>query len=106
MYFLIEPYNAYTSKPRKRHPLEIAEEEALFYRIVQEQQRQEQLRESLKQQQTQEDAISKPLTQQITQEMAIEHGAGAGGRSSHIPGRVFSAIEETFGSIPYPFSEV
>ncbi len=41
MLFLIEPYNAYQKPPKKRHPTEIAEEEALFYYIM-EQQRLEQ----------------------------------------------------------------
>ena len=35
--YQFEPYNAYQRKPRKKHWMEIAEEEALFHRMVQEQ---------------------------------------------------------------------
>jgi PKD repeat protein len=38
MPYLLEPYNAYQKPPRKKHWMEIAEEEALFHKIVTEQQ--------------------------------------------------------------------
>jgi hypothetical protein len=31
---LIEPYNPYNRQPRKKHWMEIAEEEALYVRII------------------------------------------------------------------------
>jgi hypothetical protein len=36
--YLIEPYNAYQKPPKKKHWMEIAEEEELFNRMIQEQQ--------------------------------------------------------------------
>jgi hypothetical protein len=67
-FYLIEPYNPYCKTPRKKHPMEIAEEEALYYKMMQ---------ESLKQQQTQMDSIKHLLSQQITQQISIDEGVGA-----------------------------
>src|SRR5208283_5977732 len=36
--YLIEPYNAYQKPPRKKHWMEIVEEEALLHRIITEEQ--------------------------------------------------------------------
>lgn len=39
MHFLIEPYNAYQKPPRKKHWMEIVEEEFLYHQINEEQRR-------------------------------------------------------------------
>jgi len=65
--FLIEPYNPYVKFPKKKTAWELAEEEALYYKIIE---------EALKQQQTQKDSVKHPLSQQITQTVAINEGVG------------------------------
>lgn len=60
--FLFEPYNAYQKPPRKKHWMEIAEEEALMARIIAEQQAQQ----------------TQPPSQQ-TQMTAVAAGAAGGG---------------------------
>lgn len=62
---LIEPYNAYQKKPlKKKHPTEIAEEEALFIKTMVEEQRlmiKEQARQSVVQMQLRDAAIREHL---------------------------------------------
>lgn len=60
--FLFEPYNAYQKPPRKKHWMEVAEEEALMARIIAEQQAQQ----------------TQPPQQQ-TQMTAVAAGAAGGG---------------------------
>ena len=67
-FYLIEPYNAYCKKEKKKSLAEIIEEEALFYRMIE---------EAIKQQRTQQDSIEHNLSQQVTQQIHIDEGCGA-----------------------------
>lgn len=66
--YLIEPYNAYCKRKKPKSPLEIAEEEALYYWM---------LEEAIKQQRTQQDSVEHNLSQQVTQDIHIDEGCGA-----------------------------
>ena len=49
MAYLIEPYNAYQKPPRKKHWMEIAEEEALYHKMAQDQIIREQTEQTIRQ---------------------------------------------------------
>lgn len=74
MPYLLEPYNAYQKPPRKKHWMEIAEEEALFHKIVTEQQALLQSQNlALKSQ------IPQPSSQQVQDASQASPAAGATG---------------------------
>lgn len=77
MYYLIEPYNAYQKPPKKKHWAEIAEEEELFFKIM-EAQRQQQ--ESQKINNTQNVALPQYSPQPPAQQVQDgQYAAPAGG---------------------------
>ena len=72
--YLIEPYNAYAPKGRKKHWMEIAEEEALYHRMAQD----AILQESKTAQMTQNDSVQDGQTSAATQ-TSPACGPGGGG---------------------------
>jgi PKD repeat protein len=74
MPYMFEPYNAYQQPPRKKHWMEIAEEEALYHRMVQE----ALVKEAKTQQMTVADSV-----QDGTTATAPSQAAGAGGVPPH-----------------------
>ena len=81
---LIEPYNPYCRTHRKKHPMEIAEEEAIYYRIIQ---------ESLKKKQTELENTYGPV-------------GTCGGPGILLISRTYGSMNNTFGSINLTFNQI
>ena len=77
--YMFEPYNAYQKPPKKKHWMEIAEEEALYHRMLMEAQK---IEEAKHQQMTVQDSVQDGRTAAQTQ-TNVSPAAGAGGVPPH-----------------------